>query len=84
MLHGDWCDTPGVEYYGLFRTLANRSNERIHIKFPVEEDYRRYGEPRGIVPLRRAMVEFEDVVRGGEGDWAVPEAPGEEAWWYVA
>ncbi|KAJ7111088.1 hypothetical protein C8R44DRAFT_856793 [Mycena epipterygia] len=81
MLHSGWCGTPGVEYDGLFRTLANRSNERIHIKFPVEEDYRRYGEPRGIVPLRRAMVEFEDVVRGGEGDWAVPESAGEEAWW---
>lgn len=84
MSHGGWCGTPGVEYDDLFRTLVNRSSEQIHVKLPVEEDYHRYKEPRGIVPLRRAMVEFEDVVRGGEGDWAVPEAAGEEAWWYVA
>lgn len=84
MIDGGWCGTPGVEYDELFRTLANRSNEQIHLKFPIEQDYHRYREPRGIVPLRQAIADFEDVVRGGEGNWAIPESVGEEGWWYVS
>ncbi|KAF7363017.1 hypothetical protein MVEN_00653500 [Mycena venus] len=74
MFDGGWCGTPGVEYDAIFQTLANRS--QIYVKFPIEEDYQKYGNPRGIVPLRRAIMEFVDLVQGGDGDWTIPEPAG--------
>jgi hypothetical protein len=55
---------------------------QIHARFPLEADYRTYGE-RGILPLRRAIEEFEDGVRGGEGAWGVPRPASEQERWYV-
>jgi hypothetical protein len=75
---GDFvCGNPGVEYDKIFTRLADVP--RVHVKFPVEEDYR---SGRGLFPLRRMIAEFVDRAQGGEGQWADPgPLPPREDWW---
>ncbi|KAJ6589752.1 hypothetical protein B0H19DRAFT_1104623 [Mycena capillaripes] len=79
--NGGWCGTPGLEYDDLFESLTNRLG--VYVKLPSEEDYRSYpSQQLAIAPLRRAIAEFEDTARGGDGDWAIPEYAGREEWWW--
>ncbi|KAJ6607587.1 hypothetical protein B0H10DRAFT_2071086 [Mycena sp. CBHHK59/15] len=80
MFHGGWCGTPGVEYGEIFERLA--TEPVVHLLFPIEEDYRKYSSEHGLFPVGRAMVEFENLARGGEGDWAETQTVGEDAYWW--
>ncbi|KAJ7468968.1 hypothetical protein B0H11DRAFT_2045082 [Mycena galericulata] len=78
MFAGGFCGTPGVAYNEMFDRLGD--DPRAHVKFPIEEDYR---SGLGLVPLRRAIKEFEDRARGAQGEWAIPESvPDRDQWWW--
>ncbi|KAJ7447818.1 hypothetical protein FB451DRAFT_1375519 [Mycena latifolia] len=73
-----FCGTPGVEYDEMIARLADAPD--VHLKFPSEEEFRSGGSS---FPLQRAIAEFEDQARGGEGEWAVPgRVPDRKDWWW--
>lgn len=55
----------------------------LHLRLPIEEDYCKYSYFNGLFPVGRAITEYEDQARGGEGEWAVPPKDCKEdaCWW---
>ncbi|KAJ7714760.1 hypothetical protein DFH07DRAFT_1068554 [Mycena maculata] len=50
----------------------------VHVKLPIEDED---DTVQGGVSLRRAITEFVDRARGGEGEWALPgRIPSREEW----
>jgi hypothetical protein len=70
---GMGCGNPGLDYTCMLSVLAR--NRGVHLSLPQEEDYDRYAlsyESLRNFPLTRAIVEFEDRLGGGEGEWSIP------------
>ncbi|KAJ6595024.1 hypothetical protein DFH09DRAFT_158079 [Mycena vulgaris] len=76
-----FCGTPGVLYDEMVGRLADEANPNVHLKIPIEEDFR---SGQRSAPLRRAIAEFTDRAHGGEGEWAIPEriVPDRNEWWW--
>jgi hypothetical protein len=71
-----FCGTPGVEYDEMLARLAGEQG--LHVTFPLQRDY--HSAPGS--SLRRAIAEFEDLARGGDGAWTIPgRVPDREQWW---
>ncbi|KAJ7090115.1 hypothetical protein C8R44DRAFT_751100 [Mycena epipterygia] len=62
LLLGGKCGNPGIAYYEMIGGLVDAP--RVPVRLLEEEDYR---HGRGLIPLRRAIAEFEDQARGGGG-----------------
>ncbi|KAJ7090113.1 hypothetical protein C8R44DRAFT_892026 [Mycena epipterygia] len=63
----------------IFATLADES--QVHVKSPIEEDYRKHSGSLGVFPLPRAITEFSDRALGGDSEWTIPERHGRDKWW---
>ncbi|KAJ7251645.1 hypothetical protein C8J57DRAFT_1665936 [Mycena rebaudengoi] len=58
--------------------LKSLRDDGVHVKLPIEDDY---DTEQGRFSLRRAIAEFVDRARGGEGEWSLPERiPVREEW----
>lgn len=66
------CGGPGLQYNCWLARLARNSDLRLNL--PPREDFDKYGDTYDsfrLFPLSRAVTEFEDRIRGGEGEWAM-------------
>ncbi|KAF7347387.1 hypothetical protein MVEN_01494500 [Mycena venus] len=73
MQRGMECGNPGIQYGCLLSRLARNSD--LHLSLPPTEDINEYGvtyESSRLFPFSRAIVEFEDRLHGGEGEWNIP------------
>jgi hypothetical protein len=71
------CANLGIQYEDFI--LKSLRDDGVHVKLPIEDDY---DTERGRFSLRRAIAEFVDRARGGEGEWTLPERiPVREEWW---
>lgn len=66
-----------MEYDELVSFLADCG--QVHLSLPIQEDYE---TSRGVFPVSRATLEFEDLARGGPGEWVIPERKGRDAFWW--
>ncbi|KAJ7470207.1 hypothetical protein B0H11DRAFT_2283448 [Mycena galericulata] len=72
------CGNPSIAYNDLIQTLAEKPN--VNLVFPVEEEF---ASGTRVIPLRRAIAEFIDEARGGDGQWAIPgPIPHWNEWWW--
>ncbi|KAJ7349886.1 hypothetical protein DFH08DRAFT_863286 [Mycena albidolilacea] len=70
------CGTLSIQYEDFI--LKSLRDDGVHVKLPIEDDY---DTERGRFSLRRAITEFVDRARGGEGEWTLPErVPVREEW----
>ncbi|KAJ7134878.1 hypothetical protein C8R44DRAFT_977361 [Mycena epipterygia] len=82
LFHGGGASIPARQYKQLFRRLVD--DPSLHLLLPIEEDYCKYSYFNGLFPVGRAIADFEDQARGGEGEWAVPpEDCKEDACWWI-
>ncbi|KAJ7832901.1 hypothetical protein B0H14DRAFT_2802334 [Mycena olivaceomarginata] len=58
----------GIQYEDFI--LKSLRDDGVHVKLPTEDDY---DTERGRFSLRRAIAEFVDRARGGEGEWILFE-----------
>ncbi|KAJ6601341.1 hypothetical protein DFH09DRAFT_1302625 [Mycena vulgaris] len=67
------CGNPGIEHTCMLSRLA--CNRDLQLSLPAREDYDQYGvsySSSRLFPFSRAIIEFENRLGGGEGEWAVP------------
>jgi hypothetical protein len=76
-----WCGTGRAELAYTLRQLD--TEPAVYMLLPNEEDHRKYSGANREFPVGRAMAEFEDGARGGEGEWYVPpvRTGTEDYWW---
>ena len=71
------CGTPGIEFSDFVDYLKSwRAGQSkplpIYVLPSIQEDYNHYRQSEvDLYPIYRAMAEFEDAARGGEGAWKV-------------
>ncbi|KAJ7282301.1 hypothetical protein C8J57DRAFT_44283 [Mycena rebaudengoi] len=76
-----WCGTGRAELAYALRQLD--TEPAVYMLLPNEEDHHKYSGGNREFPVGRAMAEFEDGARGGEGEWRVPpvRTGTEDYWW---
>ncbi|KAJ7239088.1 hypothetical protein C8J57DRAFT_111538 [Mycena rebaudengoi] len=72
------CGNHGIQYDYYDFIFKSLRDDGVHVKLPIEEDY---DTEQGRFSFRRAITEFWDRARGGEGEWTLPERiPVREEW----
>ncbi|TFK42126.1 hypothetical protein BDQ12DRAFT_677670 [Crucibulum laeve] len=75
------CYTDAISYHRYVLWLLARHD--LHVHLPYEEDFEKHSLETSLFPMSRAISEFSDRSRGGEGEWAIPERPSKEDFWWL-
>jgi hypothetical protein len=72
------CGNHSIQYDDYDFIFKSLRDDGVYVKLPIED----YDSEQGRFSLRRAITEFLDRARGGEGEWVLPERiPVREEWW---